>query len=78
VQDALEVERHPAGVGLSSRGGRGDQPQQPPLWEEGVCKCDFPDFRVEVATGGGEKNLIGPGLQSHLRRPHPAHDICPR
>jgi hypothetical protein len=53
VQDAVEVERHPAGVGSSSRAGRGDQPQQPPVWEEGDWKCDFPDFRVEVARGGG-------------------------
>jgi hypothetical protein len=53
VQDAGEVECQPADVGLSSRGGRGDQPQQPPVWEEGDCKCDFPDFGVQVARGGG-------------------------
>jgi hypothetical protein len=53
VQDAVEVERQPAGVGSSSHGGRGGLPQQPPVWEEGDWKCDFPDFRVEVARGGG-------------------------
>jgi hypothetical protein len=49
VQDAMEVERQPAGVGSSSRGGQSGLPQQPPVWEEGDWKCDFPDFRVEVA-----------------------------